>query len=235
MKEYLYDKYVSSGQAGNSKSKSDKQPYFRFLNKHTFCNLKRDINILDIGCGNGDFLVYLRSKYFLNLYGVDVSQEQIDLASQNKLTNVVQGDLMDYAKNAPDAFFDVIIAKDILEHLTLQELFTLGKELKRVLRMGGTIIGHVPNANGVFGMKIRYGDLTHVQAFNEKSLNQLFKTIGFDEIKVVEDKPMSSGLFKSVARNILWELITFQFRFLHYIESGEKRIALSSNLTFFVS
>ncbi len=234
MKEYFYEKYVSSGQAGNEKNEIGKQPYFDFLFKCFFSEHKRDSNILDIGCGSGELLVYLKSKNFINLHGVDFSKEQVALAHENDRTYIEQGDLMEYAKNTGDGVYDVIIAKDIFEHLPLQELFFLAKELKRILKKGGTIVGHVPNANGIFGMKIRYGDLTHVQAFNEKSLNQLFRTVGFDHVRVIEDKPRSSGYFKTICRSFFWELFTLQFRLLHYVETGEKRIALSSNITFFV-
>jgi 2-polyprenyl-3-methyl-5-hydroxy-6-metoxy-1,4-benzoquinol methylase len=235
MKNYLYEKYVSSGQAGDAKNETGKQAYFDFLYKCIFAGQARDINILDVGCGSGPLLMYLQEKKFTNLYGVDISEEQIELAKQKNLRNIVQGDLIEYTKKGANAFFDVIIAKDILEHLTLEELFTLGKELKRILKKEGTIVGHVPNANGIFGMKIKYGDLTHVHAFNEKSLNQLFRTFGFDQIRVIEDKPKSASFIKSIIRRLLWELLTFQFRIINYIESGERYVALSCNITFFVS
>ena len=235
MKELFYQRYVSSGQAGYSGATSDGSPYFDFLYESFFSGLDKGINILDIGCGRGEQLLYLNKKGFTNLKGVDVSREQVDLAPKINGIQISEGDLISYARQAEPDFFDVIIAKDIFEHLSLEELFNLGQELKRILKKGGTIVGHVPNSDGIFGMKIRYGDLTHVQAFNEKSLKQLFRTLGFDHIRAIEDKPRSANLIKKIARHILWQLFTFQFRVLNYVESGEWRIILSSNLTFFVS
>ncbi|MBS1665954.1 MAG: methyltransferase domain-containing protein [Bacteroidetes bacterium] len=235
MKEVFYDKYVSSGQAGHTDAVESESTYYDFLNKLFFSQKDRGIKILDIGCGSGGFLLYLKSKGFGNLYGVDVSREQVDLAKKRGDLNIQEGDLIGYTEQAEPAFFDVVIAKDIFEHLTLEELYRLGKALKRVLKAGGTIIGHVPNANGIFGMKIRYGDLTHVHAFNEKSLNQLFKALGFQAVSVIEDKPRSAGFIKNMVRRALWELLTFRYRLLHYIETGEKKIVLSSNISFLVS
>ena len=168
---------------------------------------------------------------------MDTGSPRVRTAIAPKINGIQisEGDLISYARQAEPDFFDVIIAKDIFEHLSLEELFNLGQELKRILKKGGTIVGHVPNSDGIFGMKIRYGDLTHVQAFNEKSLKQLFRTLGFDHIRAIEDKPRSANLIKKIARHILWQLFTFQFRVLNYVESGEWRIILSSNLTFFVS
>ena len=235
MKEVLYDKYVSSGQAGHADAVESESIYYHFLNKLIFIHQDKGINILDIGCGSGGFLLYLKSKGFSNLFGVDVSAEQVALAKKRGDLDIQEGDLIAYTEKADAAFFDVIIAKDIFEHLTLDELYRLGKELKRVLKPGGMIIGHVPNANGIFGMKIRYGDLTHVHAFNEKSLNQLFRALGFHGVRVIEDKPRSAGFIKNLIRRVMWEVLTFGYRLLHYIETGERKIALSSNISFLVS
>ncbi|MBS1946942.1 MAG: class I SAM-dependent methyltransferase [Bacteroidetes bacterium] len=235
MKEVLYDKYVSSGHSVCQGSKVVQSPYFEFLYRIFFRKRAKDDQILDIGCGSGDFLLYLKSKGFSNIFGVDISSEQIDLArNMNGLSSVIEEDLLKYVQNTAAGSFNAIFAKDILEHLTLEELFDLGGELKRILKQDGIIIGHVPNANGIFGMKVRYGDLTHEQAFNEKSLNQLFRTIGFKKIFVLEDVPRSNSFLKTLLRVIVWKVCTFFIRVLHYIETGEKHIALSSNITFFV-
>jgi len=235
MKDQFYDKYVSSGQADNAENDNVPVPYFDFLFDHFFKDRHRDIRILDIGCGSGDLLLYLKRRSFTALHGIELSKEQVELAYKRDLHEVVSGDLMEYVKSSETAFFDVIIAKDILEHLELNELFLLVGELKRILKKGGTIVGHVPNANGIFGMKIRYGDITHAAAFNEKSLSQLFRTVGFEHIRVVEDRPRSANLLKKWFRGCMWSLLTFRYRLINYIESGEKKIALSRNITFFVN
>ncbi|XP_071525004.1 EEF1A lysine methyltransferase 2-like isoform X5 [Panulirus ornatus] len=36
--------------------------------------------IIDVGCGNGAFLLYLAAEGFTNLYGIDYSQKAIELA-----------------------------------------------------------------------------------------------------------------------------------------------------------
>lgn len=43
---------------------------------------KKDSSIIDLGCGNGALLIDLAEEGFSNLYGVDYSQEAIDLANQ---------------------------------------------------------------------------------------------------------------------------------------------------------
>jgi cyclopropane fatty-acyl-phospholipid synthase-like methyltransferase len=56
---------------------------------------------------------------------------------------------------------------DVIEHLTRQELFDLLDSVYRVLAPGGVCLVHVPNAEGLYGMRIRYGDFTHELAFSE--------------------------------------------------------------------
>jgi hypothetical protein len=54
---------------------------------------------------------------------------------------------------------------DFLEHLTKQELFCSPDMIRRVLKPHGFRIAQVPNAEGSYGMRVRYGDMTHEQAF----------------------------------------------------------------------
>ncbi len=107
--------------------------------------------------------------------------EQVELAHRLGVPEVKHGDLNSCLEHADSASVDVVLLMDVLEHLTRQELFDTLDEVYRILRPGGRCIAHVPNAEGLFGMRIRYGDLTHEMAFTPESAQQLFTTIGFRE------------------------------------------------------
>lgn len=114
------------------------------------------LRLLDVGCGRGDFLVYLirnlpllRPSLELECYGLDVSdsgmmppgflQEVLaDLSSVNgtvdwsKRISVIRSvDPWPY----PDDFFDVIVSNQVIEHVDDHERFF--SELKRTLKEGG--------------------------------------------------------------------------------------------------
>ena len=80
--------------------------------------------------------------------------------------------------------------------------FTGMTDVRRVLSPGGLCVGHAPNAGGIFGSMIRYGDLTHEQAFTPSSIRQMFRSLGYAEAESFEDKPEVHGLMSALRRAI---------------------------------
>jgi len=232
-KSRLYDSYVSNKQAGiaNDSEKSlnsSRSFYIRSLiTRHIPIN--RDSRIVDLGCGYGLFLYELRQAGYQKIGGVDHSGEQVKVAHSLGIRDVEQGDIKEYLIRLPDRSVDVVLIMDVLEHLTREELFVILDEVLRVLDAGGICMAHVPNAEGLFGMRIRYGDLTHEQAYTSKSIRQAFLTVGFSTPRCVEDKPVVHGLM-SLTRRALWEIGTIYPRVLLAAETGEFRTILSQNM-----
>ena len=102
-------------------------------------------------------------------------------------------------------------------------------EVYRILRTGGKCIAHVPNACGLYGMQVRYGDLTHEMAFTPQSARQVFSTVGFQYIQCFEDKPVIHGA-TSILRWLLWNLGTLPSRLLLAAETGGAAFILSQNM-----
>lgn len=232
-KDRLYAAYVSSGQANASKTEpvehfSPRKPYIQAIIRQHIPPT-RNIRILDLGCGHGAFLYFLQQAGYHNIYGVDVSAEQVALAHKFGLTAVEQANIISYLASIDDETADVILLMDVLEHLTRSDLFDTLDELFRVLRSGGKCIAHVPNAEGLYGMRIRYGDLTHETAFTPKSGQQLFSTVGFQSIQCFEDKPVIHGPVSAV-RWLLWYLGTLPSRLLLAAETGGTSFVLSQNM-----
>jgi len=229
----LYDAYLSSGQASVSSNTpqeafATRRAYLtEFIAKHF--PQDREARILDIACGHGKMLYFLSAAGYIHAEGVDVSQEQVDAAHRLGIPNVVCGPAFDHVAGLPDESLDVAILFDILEHLEKQDLFDLIDEVHRTLRPGGVCLVHVPNGEGIFAMRVLFGDLTHRQAFTQKSFAQLFSTLGFTRIECFEDRPVVHGL-TSLVRRILWELGTAPFRLLIKAETGDIRPILSQNL-----
>ena len=232
-KKRLYDSYVSSGQAGAFTASAEqtfrpRKAYIeRLISKH-FPN-ERAAEILDLGCGHGAFLYFLAKAGYTRAFGVDTSPEQIRKAQELGITTAHCQPAFDYINGLQPESLDMVILFDILEHLERQELFDLLDQVHRILRRGGVCLVHVPNGEGVFGMKIRFGDLTHVQAFTQNSTRQLLTTTGFTQIKCYEERPVIHGIV-SMVRRVLWDLGTLQCRILLAAETGSTRAILSENL-----
>ena len=231
-KKRLYDCYVSSGQVGDISKKKSKlklanYPYLvNLVKKHL--SEDRTIQIADLGCGHGALLFVLSSMGYKNIVGVDISLEQISLAHAMGIKEAVNKELTLFLDEAQQKF-DVIFLMDVLEHLTKDEMFELLDRVYLRLNTNGSLIIHVPNADGLHGMRIRYGDLTHETSFNPTSLRQLTYACGFKAIKYVEDVPIVHG-FKSLIRFILWRALTIIPRLLLLAETGTRNHVLSQNL-----
>ena len=229
----LYDAYVSSGQAGGTAGSAERAflPRKAYINslisKHFPAN--RAAQILDIGCGHGAFLYFLAAAGYTKVSGVDTSPEQISLAAKLGIDTAHCAPAFEYVCSLPSDSLDVVILFDILEHLERQQLFDLLDQVRRILRPGGMCLVHVPNGEGLHGMRILFGDLTHIQAFTQTSARQLFTTIGFTRIENYEDRPIPHGLISTV-RRLLWDFGTIPFRILLAAEVGVTKSILSQNM-----
>ena len=118
-----------------------------------------------------------------------------------------------------DQSADVIVAFDVIEHFTKDELLPFLDQVQRVLRKGGKWIIHVPNAEGPFGSRMRHWDFTHELGFTRTSMIQMLKSSGFSAVSCFEDTPIVHGL-KSLVRWILWKMIRGGLRLYLAAETG---------------
>ena len=205
-------------------------PYLRRLIA-TFLPPDKSAKILDLGCGYGGILHFLREAGYTSIVGVDVSEEQVELARQLGLKDLHCQDLREFLGAAADETYKVVIAFDILEHFAKPELLELMDELRRVITPGGALIVHAPNGEGLFSGTILHGDLTHELAFTRSNLRQLADAAGFRVVAVKEDVPVVHGV-RSLARNLVWRAGSFFLRLLAMAETGEgfRAKPLSRNL-----
>lgn len=104
----------------------------------------KEARILDVGCGDGQFLQFLGNKGFKKRYGVEVNPERITHAQKRGVH--VHSDLSSLCNSASDPF-DLIFIWHVLEHVefpveVLRSLFSL-------LTEGGAIIVSVPNQDSL--------------------------------------------------------------------------------------
>jgi len=230
----IYGAYVSAHRQSLALATLDglklRRPYLQKLIRQYFPH-DRHATILDLGCGHGALIHFARLAGYRNLRGIDVSLEQVDAAKKLRIEGVEQGDAMEILVNEPDETLNCLITFDLIEHFTRNELISLIDAVFRVLRPDGRWIIHAPNAESPFGMRIRYGDLTHELAFTRTSLSQLLLSSGFSRVDCYEDQPVLHGA-KSTARWVLWQVIRSILRFYMTVETGntDRYAVFSQNL-----
>jgi 2-polyprenyl-3-methyl-5-hydroxy-6-metoxy-1,4-benzoquinol methylase len=131
----------------------------------------RGARILDIGCGSGQFLYFLRTRGYSQLHGIDVDQKQVEIAQALGL-DVETTAVADFL-NQNDGGYEMIVMLDIIEHFTREELFPLMEAVVRSLRPGGRFIASVPNAESPDGLKCLYTDITHEMAYTPMSFEEM--------------------------------------------------------------
>jgi len=195
----LYRRYASTSALAGGDLQSalaGNEGYFRgnFV-RHLPAN--RQARIVEIGCGYGKNLYAMKELGYTQVSGIDFSEEQIELAR-----NVLGLDEAHFANaidwlSQTDEQFDCIVLIDVLEHLDLQALVSLGDMLGSHLKPGGRVIVQVPNDLAPLN-PLRHGDLTHVRAFTPQSIAQFFANSG------IAIRFMGDALSRNVLKRILW-------------------------------
>lgn len=141
-------------------------------------------NLLDIGAGTGDFLVTAKNSGW-DVKGIEPSEKARNIA-KNKGIELISG-----IESVENASFDVVTMWHVLEHVPDIEKHI--KELKRILKPGGTIIIAVPNYNS-FDAKY-YGHFwaaydvpRHLWHFSKTAIKKLFAAEGMEVIKILPMK-----------------------------------------------
>lgn len=231
----IYDQYVEhhiKGHYGGAPDLKKIESRFRDWKYYysKFLPSSFDAAILDIGCGEGSFIYFLSSLGYKNAAGIDISLQQIELGKKLGIKNIECGDLYVHLKSGKK--YDLIIARDIIEHFTKQQVFDIAKLISNALLPGGKLLLQVPNGQGVFYTEVFYGDFTHELAFTHSSLDQLLRNVGFSQIKCYPINPAPHGI-KAKVRLVLWLAFIGLVRTFKSFETGNRKGIYTRNLLCF--
>lgn len=231
-RDKFYSKYVSTqtSQLYGEVSLEDIKKQFPAWKKYFGRFLPKDKNakILDVGCGNGSFVWWLRQIGYQNVEGIDISKEQVESASKLNIKNIFQADLREFLNNKKEVY-DVIFARDVLEHFNKEEIIDVLDVIYDSLNKNGQFICQTVNAENLLWGRLRYGDFTHEMAFTRESLSQVFQVVGFKDIKVYSQPPVIHGT-KSLIRFILWKCVEYCLHFYLLIETGSGKGIFTQNI-----
>jgi 2-polyprenyl-3-methyl-5-hydroxy-6-metoxy-1,4-benzoquinol methylase len=160
-------------------------------------------NILDIGCGTGEFLKTVKDAKW-DTIGIEPSSEVRKMAIDNYGLDVREEKEI---KNLGSQSFDIITMWHVLEHVP--QLNERLEDLKRLIKPNGIIIIAVPNCSSL-DAKIysqywaAYDVPRHLYHFTPKDIESLFKK---HELKVFRILPM---IFDSFYVSLLSEKYRFE-------------------------
>jgi SAM-dependent methyltransferase len=171
-----------------------------FENYNRFFRLSRRGRLLDLGCGNGEF-IRQKTKEGYDTYGVEINS---DVAEQGKREGleVFCGTIEEAA--FPDGFFQVVTLNHVLEHMydpsgTLREIF-------RIMEDNGYLFIAAPNFNG-FESKLFKNDWDcldsprHVYHFTPETITALLEKTGF-HVRTIRFSPTPVILYNSCRNHL---------------------------------
>ncbi len=134
--------------------------------------------ILDIGCATGRLLKHFRDAGW-DTRGAELCRDSVEYGNNRYGVNIFPGDLQ--AAGFPDAYFSVVHASHLIEHVDDPAGFVA--EVFRVLVPGGVFVCVTPSSDGLqarlYGSRWRSAIADHVFLFNKKTLARLLSSSGF--------------------------------------------------------
>ena len=137
---------------------------------------KKQGRLLDVGCGRGEYLQEFVRLGFTGA-GVDSAASSAGFAADCEIKTV---DLDSQAFPFPDASFDFVFSKSVVEHLHRPEAMIA--ECLRVLKPGGTAVLMTPSWRHT--QKIFFEDFGHIKPFGANALSDAMTLAGFRGVTV---------------------------------------------------
>ena len=165
-----------------------------------------DTRILDVGCGNGAYLLSLKALGWAagQLYGVDLVTDASTLRRLRDLErlHIVEGEFLEAP--LPEEAFDVIAMRHVLEHL--RDPVAVMRRVFRLLRPGGRVLINVPNFKSLEALVLFRERWRHIDAprhlfhYSPKPMRVLLQTAGLRTERVML-KRSSSAFMRSLERS----------------------------------
>jgi 2-polyprenyl-3-methyl-5-hydroxy-6-metoxy-1,4-benzoquinol methylase len=181
-------------------------------------------SVLEIGCGNGATLKWLKESNMCNTTSAIELVESMAKEAEKSVDKVYIGDCEKIVLDLVPNSYDLILCLDVLEHMIDPWIFI--EKVQLSLKPNGIIVASIPNirnanviAKLVFNKTFKYEshgllDKTHLRFFTKISAQELM-SIDFLVIEKMITNPIpfftKTGIFNFLTFGIFKELLTTQF------------------------
>jgi len=101
--------------------------------------ITENTRVLDVGCDDGSLMEFLKEKKNVDIRGIEISKEKVQICISKGLT-VIEGDAEFDLKQFPDKSFDYVVLGQTLQAFINPEIV-----IKELLRVGKKAIVTIPN------------------------------------------------------------------------------------------
>lgn len=182
---YDYNKFENKFRGSFSDIEARQKHYSQF-----FFGCK---NVIDIGCGRGEFLNILKQAG-INAIGLDLVEKNIELCIEND-TNAKFGDGVDYLNNLADESIDGIFAAQVIEHMKTDILIKFIDLAYKKLEKGSNIVLETlnPQCLMIFAESM-YLDPTHSTPVHPETIRFFLEQAGFQDVHIEFFSPSDPNL-----------------------------------------
>ena len=169
-------------------------------------------NIVDLGCGRGEFLQLARDEGFTAV-GVDSNPEAV-AACREKGLDIRPLDLFAFLLDQPDGSLDGILCSHVVEHLPAHRLPEMIRLVGAKLEAGGVFAVETPNPGclAIFAGDF-YLDPTHQRPVPSQQLHFYLEEAGFTSIEIHERHSASEAFPELAALDEIAGLREFRRKF----------------------
>jgi SAM-dependent methyltransferase len=132
--------------------------------------------VLEIGFGNGEFLEYCRSKDW-DVTGVEMNPILVKYASDFGYSCICDDGLDSFTSG----YFDMVVAFDVLEHLSVPQIEKMFGDIRRILKDRGVFLARFPNGDSPLSLPYQNGDSSHLTSIGSIMARELGRHHGFSE------------------------------------------------------
>lgn len=140
-------------------------------------------NILDIGCGRGEFLSLMKENN-ITAKGIDIYEEYVEYCRSNGL-EAVTGDGIAYLHNSNEKYGGIFVGQ-VIEHLNLNDIVSICNDAYSKLEAGASIIFETPNPRCLSTyVNAFYVDPTHMKPVHPFTMKYFLEKAGFKCVRII--------------------------------------------------
>ncbi|MDF0594336.1 methionine biosynthesis protein MetW, partial [Methanotrichaceae archaeon M04Ac] len=148
-------------------------------------------NVLDIGCGRGEFLELLRDAG-IGGRGIDINEDMVAYCRSRGL-DVERIDAIAYLEGLEDKSLDGVFLDQVVEHLRPDYMVKMLGLCYKKMKYGHYIVVETVNPLSFTSLANFYIDLTHVRPVHPETLRFLLGVMGFREVEARFSSPVSDA------------------------------------------
>jgi 2-polyprenyl-3-methyl-5-hydroxy-6-metoxy-1,4-benzoquinol methylase len=158
---------------------------------------KKGKKVVDMGCGRGEFLDLLKSKW-IDAEGIDINEQMVSICRDKGLT-CRKGDILEKLAEYENGELGGIFSSQVIEHLPPPYLKRVLEVAFVKLETSAAIVLETINPTSVFALvQIYHLDISHKQPIHPRALKYLLESTGFEDVKIQYSAPLEEEMLKTL-------------------------------------